>query len=182
MCNTESGSSGAPILSSLTNNVLGIHKGTIRGYNIGTFLKCPLEELDRNNNYIIAELNITDELINEDIRIINSYEEVTKKYIIGHNLKKEEYMNENEINKCQITINDEPIPFNYFHKFKSKGKYIIKYTFTGYLTKTNQMFSDCLFLKNIDLSNFKAQEVTNMNGMFSDCACLNNINLSNLNT
>ena len=182
MCNTESGSSGAPILSSLTNNVLGIHKGIIRGYNIGTFLKCPLEELDRNNNYIIAELNITDELINEDIRIINSYEEVTKRFIIGHNLKEEEYRNENEINKCQITINDEPIPFNYFHKFKSEGKYIIKYSLMNYLTKTNQMFRDCKFLKNIDLSNFKAQEVTNMEGMFSGCISLTDINLSNLNT
>ena len=185
LCNTEPGSSGAPILSSLTNKVIGIHKGFIRAekpYNIGTFLEFPLDEFERINNYIIAELYITDEWINEDIRIINSYEEVTKRFIIGHNLKEEEYRNENEINKCQITINDEPIPFNYFHKFKSEGKYIIKYSFMNYLTKTNQMFRDCKFLKNIDLSNFKAQEVTNMEGMFFGCISLTDINLSNLNT
>ena len=159
LCNTINGSSGAPILSS-TNKVIGIHRGFIESknliYNFRTFLKFPLDEFERINNYIIAELYITDEWINEDIRIINSYEEVTKIYIIGHNLNEEEYRNENEINKCQITINDEPIPFNYFHKFKSKGKYIIKHSFMNYLTKTNQMFRDCSFFKNIDLSNFKA--------------------------
>ena len=184
-CNTEKGSSGAPILSSLTHKVIGIHKGFIRTekpYNIGTFLEFPLKEFEQNNNYIIAELYITDEWINKDIQIINSYEEVTKIFIIGRNLKEDEYRNENEINKCQISINDEPIPFNYFHKFKYKGKYIIKYSFMNYLTKTNQMFSDCSFLKNIDLSNFKAQEVINMEGMFYHCISLNNINLANLNT
>ena len=184
LCNTINGSSGAPILSS-TNKVIGIHRGFIESknliYNFRTFLKFPLDEFERINNYIIAELYITDEWINEDIRIINSYEEVTKIYIIGHNLNEEEYRNENEINKCQITINDEPIPFNYFHKFKSEGKYIIKYSFMNYLTKTNHMFRDCYFFKNIDLSNFKAQNVTNMNGMFFGCISLNNINLSNLN-
>ena len=89
MCNTKSGSSGAPILSFLTNKVIGIHRGFIesKNYNFGTFLKFPLDEFERTNNYIIAELYITDEWINEDIRIINSYEEVTKIYIIGHNLK-----------------------------------------------------------------------------------------------
>ena len=63
--------------------------------------------------------------------------------IIGHNLKEEEYRNEKEINKCMITINDKLIPFNYFHKFESKGKYIIKYSFMNYLEKTNQMFMNC---------------------------------------
>ena len=183
-CNTDHGSSGAPILSSLTNKVIGIHKLFLesRNFNLGTFLKFPLDELEHINNYIIAELFIAEERTNENIRIINSYEEVTKRFIIGHNLKEEEYKNEEEIKKCRITINDEPIPFNYFHKFKSEGKYIIKYSFMNYLTKTNQMFRDCKFLKNIDLSNFKAQEVTNMEGMFFGYISLSNINLSNLNT
>ena len=107
---------------------------------------------------------------------------MTKRFIIGHNLKEEEYKNEEEINKCRITINDEPIPFNYFHKFKSKGKKIIKYSFKDYLTKTNQMFRDCSDLRNIDLSNLNTQKVTNMNGMFDDCISLNSVNLSNINT
>ena len=185
-CNTIQGSSGAPILSCLTNKVIGIHKGFVsensKSFNIGIFLKFPLDEFEQINNYIIAELYITDGWINKEIRILNSYEEVTKIYIIGHNLKEEEYRNEKEINSCRITINDEPIPFNYFHKFESKGKYIIKYSFMNYLTKINQMFRDCSLVKNIDLSNFKTQKVTNMNGMFQDCISLDNINLSNINT
>ena len=183
-CNTDNGSSGAPILSSLTNKVIGIHKGFVKSknFNLGTFLKFPLDELKHFNNYIIAELNITDDWVNEDIRIINSYEDTRKIFIIGHNIKEEEYKNEEEIKKCQITINDEPIPFNYFHKFKSKGKYIIKYSFKNYLTKMNNMFRDCVLLENIDLSNLNTQKVINMDGMFSGCISLTSVNLSNINT
>ena len=48
LCNTESGSSGGPILSLMTNKIIGIHKGAIKkGYNIGTFLKFPLNELNQ---------------------------------------------------------------------------------------------------------------------------------------
>ena len=53
LCHTETGSSGGPILSRLTNKVIGIHKGSIgRGkcdYNIGTFLKYPLNEVKNQN-------------------------------------------------------------------------------------------------------------------------------------
>ena len=61
-CHTEPGSSGGPILSNFTNKVIGIHKGSIAkygkcAYNIGTFLKFPLNELkckvSKNNNYYL---------------------------------------------------------------------------------------------------------------------------------
>ena len=38
-------------------------------------------------------------------------------------LIKEDEKNEEEIKKCEIRINNELIPFNYFYKFKKKGKY-----------------------------------------------------------
>ena len=45
-CHTEPGSSRGPILSEITNKVIGIHKGSIGNkYNIGTFLKRPLNQL-----------------------------------------------------------------------------------------------------------------------------------------
>ena len=51
-----------------------------------------------------------------------------------------------EIKKCQIEINNELIQF-YFHKFKSKGKYLIKYIFNNIITKTCYMFYHCSSLK-----------------------------------
>ena len=184
-CNTQSGSSGGPILSLITNKVIGIHKGyIITGFNIGTFLKYPLNELNinkLNQNYIIAEIYIEEYYINEKIRILNSYEEYMRN--IGPNDKLEtKLMNEKEINKCEIKINDKVIPFNYFHKFKKQGKNIIKYYFKNYLTDTSLMFYKCKSLKNIDLSNFNTKNVTNMRDMFSWCESLVNINLSKFNT
>ena len=182
-CYISYGSSGGPILSSLTNKVIGIHKGYInKEYNIGIFLSFLKSSLDGiiENNFIIAEIYIKDGDINKDIRIINSFEEYKKTRTFIE--LKEEYMNEKEINKCQIEINDESIPFNYYHKFNIKGNYKIKYSFMNYLTKTNHMFTECSSLINIDLSNFNTQNVTDMDSMFSGCSSLTNINLSNFNT
>ena len=54
-CHTDSGSSGSPILCAATNKVIAIHRGSDRkGYNYGTFLKFPLNELIKvRNNYVI---------------------------------------------------------------------------------------------------------------------------------
>ena len=91
-------------------------------------------------------------------------------------------MNEEEIKRCEIRINNQLIPFNYFFKFKNKGKYIIKYSFNNYLSKTNHMFYGCASLTNINLSNFNTQNVTNMDNMFSGCNSLKSLDLSNFNT
>ena len=53
-CNIDS--SGGPILNLLSNKIIGIHKGYIQKndgikYNIGTFLKYPLKEINNNNLY-----------------------------------------------------------------------------------------------------------------------------------
>ena len=53
-CHTEPGSSGGPILSKMTNKVIGIHKGSKTkygksDYNLGTFLKYPLNEVKNQN-------------------------------------------------------------------------------------------------------------------------------------
>ena len=44
------------------------------------------------------------------------------------------------------------------------------------------MFYECSSLKNIDLSNFNTQNITNMSYMFGECNSLKNIDLSNFNT
>ena len=136
---------------------------------------------NEDNNYITAEIIIKDEDVNKDIRILNSYEEFLTKYPDAES-KYKNYNNEDEIKKCEIHINDELIPFNYFHKFKTKGKYIIKYIFKNYLKNTTFMLSECTSLTNINLSNFNTNNAIKMVGMFGGCSSLTNINFSNFNT
>ena len=130
------------------------------------------------NNYIIGEFEIKER--NEEIRIINSYEQymTEAKMEIEDNYKNEEEIKEN----IEIIINDKNIPFTYFYKFEEKGKYKIKYAFKKNLTKIGFMFSKCSSLKNIDLSYFNSQNVNFTGYMFGECSSLNNINLNNFNT
>ena len=53
-CSTEQVSSGGPILNESSLKVIGIHKAydNRHNYNLGTFLKFPLNEIYKKNNYI----------------------------------------------------------------------------------------------------------------------------------
>ena len=135
-----------------------------------------------NNNFIIAEINITKDEINEKIRIINSFENVRKEK--GWEDKEDDYKNKNEkeIKKCKIFINGKINPFSYYHTFDKEGKYQIKYLFSEYLANVSFLFSGCKSLTTIDLSNFNTQNVTDMSYMFSYCNSLTTIDLSNFNT
>ena len=81
---------------------------------------------NKENNYIIAEINIDKNNINEDIRIINSFEQVIKEKFGYYGIKEEDYYkyeNEEEIKySCQIEINNKKIKFSYFYKFIKEGK------------------------------------------------------------
>ena len=133
-----------------------------------------------NENYIIAEFDIKGD--NQNIRIINSYDEANKSIKdIFKNTKN--YENEKEIKEnCEIRINDELIPFSYFHIFNKKGKHRIKYTFMVNMKKVNYLFKCCYFLTDIDLSKFNGDNIINMKSMFDSCINLKNINLTNFNT
>ena len=185
---TEEGAYGSPIMLYNKNmnliKVIGIHKKSDhdKKLNSGTFIGEIIKNEILNNNYIISEIVIKDdENVNKDIRIINSYEEYMREYCPSSEIMRE-LMNEVHIKQCEIRINNELIPFNYFYKFIQKGKYIIKYSFNNYLTKTNNIFCKCSSLTNINLSNFNTQNVTNMCWMFYECSSLTNIDLSKLNT
>ena len=70
---------------------------------------------NKDNNYIIAEINIDKNNLNERIRIINSFEQTIKEYggNIFNEIKKEDYYkyeNEKEIkDNCVIEINNKKI-------------------------------------------------------------------------
>ena len=72
-CNTESCSSGGPILNLSTNKVIGIHKGCMKSqnrdkFNIGTLLKYPLIDIKEIINEIKMEVKIENSWdINRDI-------------------------------------------------------------------------------------------------------------------
>ena len=53
-----------------------------------------IKELEENENYILAEINIEEDDINKDIRIINSFEE--NKRIIYIDDEEDDYKYENE--------------------------------------------------------------------------------------
>ena len=171
---------GNPIIIKMENTntfkAIGINKEKKRGTFIGEIIN----EMIDLNNYIKAEMDIKDNDINRDIRIINSYEEQQRIWNI--NEINPEHFNEEQIKSCEISINDNLIPTNYFFKFSTKGKYIIKYKFRVYLTKIDNMFCGCNCLTNIDFTNFKTKNVTDMSGLFYGCKFLTNINFTNFNT
>ena len=173
------------ILSALNDDIKNITENLcnlLSNKNIDNKLNNELICDDKHNtNYIEAEIVIKNAYINKNIRILNSYEEFlrTNPNEIQKSL---DYYNENEIKKCQIKINEELISFNYYHKFKTIGKYKIKYLFKSNINNTSFMFGNCQLLTKIDLSNFNSKNIIYTNGMFYGCKCLNNINLSNFNT
>ena len=187
-CITFQGSSGCPIINLDNNRVIGIHKGShkVKDLNLGTIIKQPIKQFyeenknNKNNNYIISVIEIKEEDINKDIRIINSFEQ-SKLKVFGE--QHVESNNEKEIkDNCQIKINNELIPFNYYHKFNKKGKFIIEYYFKNNMNNISFLFFNCSSLIYIDLSNFNTQNMTNISFMFFKCSSLSNIDLSNFDT
>ena len=136
-------------------------------------------------NYIMAEIEIKDEDINEEIRIINSYDNMKKNYGWDDDdkyyIKREYEDTENEIKKIiVIKIDNEYLPsFTYFYKFKTSGIHIIQYSFKNNLSNANYLFSNCDHITKIDLSNFNSESLKSMVGMFSFCKALTYLNLSN---
>ena len=142
------------------------------------------KNIDGNNRtYVIFnKIKIDDFEINEDIRIINSYEEFYK-----NSNKKEKYdenfENEKEIKKnVEIKINDKKVEFTYFYKFDREGEYIIEYSFKEPIDKINHLFSECHNIIAIDLSKYNTHNVTNMKSLFHNCKALTHLNLSNFDT
>ena len=63
LCNTENCSSGCPILSLSSTRIIGIHRGCLKNKdekltNFGTFLKLPLNELNKKKKYKIISIKM----------------------------------------------------------------------------------------------------------------------------
>ena len=91
-------------------------------------------------NFIIAEINITEEKVNKKVLIINSFENYKKEEGWKDREYDYKYKNEEEIKKCKLFINGKINPFSYYHTFDKEGKYQIKYSFSEYLTNASFLF------------------------------------------
>ena len=212
-CYTLQGSSGSPLINT-KNFVIGIHYGCKKDHrsNYGTFIGSIIDSLksDQNNyyqfnkdnqknnisninsnqdNYITGVINITEDDINKEVQVINSYDELKRNG--NPDVKQEKYSNDDDWKRenekeikdnCEIQINGKNSPFAYFFSFKEVGNYQIKYNFKNNLTKLDYMFFDCSSLIDLDFSNFNTENVTNMEFMFYYCNSLTNLNILNFNT
>ena len=119
-CETQFGSSGSPIINLDNYKVLGIHKGTLknRNYNIGTFLKIPIQELRKyikNNDRVIKKKNLSFRsdiripvLSKDNMKIINQQMEKCVCQIILENIQGTGFF-------CYIQFLDNPKFFNIFY-------------------------------------------------------------------
>ena len=158
-------------------------KEAINDYSIINRFKNIMNFYDKINNinnsyYIVSELDIKEKDINKNIRIINSFEQCKREKLIeGYGENDNQFENEREIKECIIKVNNKTVPFNYFYKFKEKGKYQIQYIFNENIDKLDYMFYDCSSIAYIDLSYFNIKNIINMNSMFYGCNSLKDINL-----
>ena len=181
LCNTLPGSSGGPILSRLTNKIIGIHKACINKknirYNIGTFLKFPLNDLNKINNiyniekFLKFSSNYLKEIKNEIIIEIKIDKNDINNNIYflfdgGDNLK--------ELNKIntELYINGDKKEYTKYFRPKKEGLYTILLKFNISIKDCSHMFYNCRNIINIDLSKFNTSNVTNMSNMFGSCNSL----------
>ena len=125
---------------------------------------------DPLKNNFTSTNNVTSEFVNKGTAIMN----------YNHEPKD---INLKEIKEfCEISLNDEKIPFNFEYTFPKEGKYNFKFSYKFCLVNTSNMFFSCKTLTSLDLSNFNTAFVKNMSCMFFGCKNLENLNLSNFNT
>ena len=195
LCNTDLYSSGGPILSLTSNKVIGIHKGCIGSillegdiiYNIGTYLKYPLIELNNRNdsnkikkNEINMNIRINKDEINEKIYFLdNTKGNVDNKGIEHYH----DYLKElNKLN-TELYINNIRYEYNKYFIPKKEGIYSIKLKFNIVIRDCSYMFFNIPNLLFIDFFSFDASNITNMSFMFSGCSSIDYLmNISNFDT
>ena len=196
LCSSNTGSSGGPLIKQSNHKVIGVHKGAAsmgKNYNLGTFLKQPIEEflfLVKNQKDLKINNNSTN--INENNNELKQIKEVNKNQVINYDIEnsqikepnKNEIINNNKIiEKEQNVSSDEVI-------IKIKTKYeveVIKFLGEEFV-KNNKNHCKIIInekeyelfnkIKNKDLKltdgffEFKLRginKINNMKRMFSDC-------------
>ena len=106
-CETEKGSSGAPIFNLNNFNVIGIHRGAgvEQKYNVGEILKLPIYDFyqqyncNKGYNEILLTLKIENKDINNQIYFLNN---IDYNNPIDNDIKDKIKNNLNELNKKNV--------------------------------------------------------------------------------
>ena len=121
---------------------------------------------------------------NFNILLINSFLKNTEAKLIcsytTKDIKKQLFLLNNE--NIILYINDKIESFKSYFKPKIYGFYTIKLIFKIKIECYVGMFYRCYNIVDINLSNFKTQNVSNMYGMYYSRRNLTNINFTNFNT
>ena len=185
-CNTNSGSSGSPIINIINNEIIGIHKEGLKRkiINRGTLLKYPINDFIntklKNNekvNEIEIKIKVKEEDIKKDIYFLDNtdYIDENKTYHYHDNLKEL-----NELN-AELYINNKKCEYKKYFKPENKGKYLIELKFIN-IKDCSFMFAGCKNITNINFKQFNTKIVKNMKFMFSGCINLKILDLSIFNT
>ena len=183
LCNNDSCLTGGPILNLPTNKVIGIHKGYNLDknknfmYNIGTYLKYPLDEINKENK-IIMKIKISKNDINKKIYFLDNTDDIIDGIKHFHdNLKELNNLN------TELYIDNKKYEYNKYFIPEKEGIYTILLKFYTDIKDCSFMFYDVKNVTNIDFSSFVNKKVTNMSYMFSWCISLNSLQgISNWDT
>jgi len=185
LCESNDGSSGAPILNLENFSVIGIHVGKKKNFtaNLGIVLKPIIDKFYKiqNNadkkNEIIITINITKDDVNKKIYFLDGPDDKkkTEENICTH-------LNELNESNVKLFINNESNKYSKYFIPKKEGKYNIKLIFSTEMKDCSYMFNNCSLIEKIDLSPFNSKNVINMSHMFCKCSSLRNINLTEFQT
>ena len=195
-CETKDGSSGSPIINLESNKVIAVHIGASDkyNYNIGTFLKHPINEYfnlyneDKNiaynnkeekKNEIKITLKIGKTDINKKIYFLDNTSQYLEK---NHKTNPHCYLSELNESNTELYINEYKYKYQKYFEPSSEGSYNIQLKFHIYMKDCSYMFYYCKHITSIDFSHFKTNAVTNMNNMFCYCLNLKELDLSCFNT
>ena len=181
------------------------YNGLFKGFNEGVFLKNPInkffsdkfyEETKIPLNIFNTKNNIT--INNSDINEIkiivkiDKLEDLNKKIYFLDNtnsslersIDKAPHSYLSELNPDNTELFIDNIKYQYQKYFKpSKLKnYDIKLKFKTYMTDCSYMFYYCTHNIDIDLSNFKTDNITDMSYMFCYCTEITSLDFSSFNT
>ena len=140
----------------------------------------------KGKNYIYAEYIISDEDVNQDMRILNHDEERQVDNFddsYGPNYYTEGTNNKDEIEEsCTIYFGKKAIKFSETFNFYKPGKYSFIFEFKYKLSNINHLFKDCDCLFSADFSHFDSSQLKEIDSLFENCSNLKYIDFSNINS